>query len=150
VSHSTDRYRGCERVAVPIKGKGKDVSKIIVEDTPYSGHSSFTAGIYGSRNGRPGKKIVSGIGRASTSQTRIDIPATFLTAGTRYWIVESVSQIPSGSSSTENAVIWEPGNRGSKKGYYQYYAHLYSSASSYSIQSKWLPVSGLAPYVRVE
>ncbi|HEX4079778.1 MAG TPA: hypothetical protein VHX61_12990 [Rhizomicrobium sp.] len=150
VSHSTDRYRGCQRVAVPIKGKGTNVSKIIVEDAPYSGHSSFTAAIYSSRHGHPGNLIVGGNGRADAAKTRIDIPETFLTAGKKYWVVESVSHIPSGSSSTENAVMWNPRNRGSEKGYYQYYAHLYSSASSYSIQSKWLPISGLAPFVRVE
>lgn len=145
--------------AVPIKGNGVSVSEIAVTDSPAVGSPSFTLGIHKNRNGRPGKRIATGRGRAlgSCQLTTVVLPKTFLAAGETYWIVENAqnySALPSGPrpnadhnpTFVSNAVYWGYKPNARHNALYQYCSSECGSAS----RSDWLPVSGPAPFARVE
>jgi hypothetical protein len=145
--------------AVPIRGKGVSVSEILVTDAPVSESDNFKIGIHKDNNGKPGTLIADGIGEAlgSCLLTTVVIPKTLLAAGRRYWVVEKangnhhIMRGPGPNAKHEprylrNAVNWGYKPDAKHNALYQSY---YSAADSWSL-SDWLPVSGPAPFVKVQ
>jgi hypothetical protein len=138
-----------QHYAVPIRGKGLSVSEIMVTDNPSAGSANVTVGIYDDKNGKPGRLIVEGSGRAKGScrLTTVVISKTFLAAGTKYWVEEEALQRGRGI----NAVSWGYKPNARSKAYYQYYSYTGSSGiAKSSYLSDWLPASGPAPFVKVK
>jgi hypothetical protein len=139
--------------AVPIRGKGASVSQIQVTDSESSSSYSpkFKVGIYENKNGKPGKLIAGGTGKAKglCRLTTVVIPKTFLAAGKKYWIEENALDPDDGKHGHccgYYAVSWGFRQNAKHNAYYQYYS---SISGAYSSLSDWLPVSGSAPFARV-
>jgi hypothetical protein len=91
-------YISWTHVAAPIKGHGKTVNQIIVQEALTDGHSrtarEFSAGIYTDDHGQPGKLITSGTGALSThcANVTVKINPTKLARNKTYWVEESTSR----------------------------------------------------------
>ena len=88
-------YLTWTHVAVPLKGRGQTVSRIIVKEADYARkRAQFSAGIYGSSaHGKPGNLIAGGTGQAvpgKCSDVTIPITPTKLSEKTNYWLEETV------------------------------------------------------------
>lgn len=100
-----------EEVAVPIRGRGQTVSQIIVMEAPapHTPRYAFAAEIYSNgANGRPGKLIAKGKGKAGPScgPVGISISPTTLNANQKYWIEERTDHVGRTISSYV-ALYWE-------------------------------------------
>jgi hypothetical protein len=134
-----------QHYAVPIRGKGKSVTEIIVTDSPVSGSPSFNVGIYENMKGKPGTPIASGTGQAlgSCIRNKVVIPKTFLVAGKKYWVEERTTRP---TRQGINAVSWGYNPNARHDALYQHYSYFSSSGTL----SEWLPVSGPAPFAKVQ
>ncbi|HEY1614001.1 MAG TPA: hypothetical protein VGF97_09960 [Rhizomicrobium sp.] len=92
---------GYERMAIPIKGKGKAVTTIKIPVARAGSSSGFTVGLYSNATSSPGADGAPGkqLAGTSASATRasgyccaqlatVTIPATMLDSGKTYWVVE--------------------------------------------------------------
>jgi hypothetical protein len=143
-----------EHVAMPIKGRGKTVSRIIVKESignPTSS-SQFSAGIRENTPANvPGTLIAGGTGTASRkcATVSITIEPTLLKAGKTYWIEESVPAPPfkNFASSVVNQAYWGFDPKARRKAYVKHHAwyfdRLHSSVVPWTAQSHGV-------YVRVK
>lgn len=144
-----------EHVAVPIKGHGRAVNRIIVENGTSDDHKSrgFNVGIYSNTpSGTPGGLITSATSRANQHCKRIEVPIrdTVLDDGRKYWVIESVSPPHRGRHSVTWAI--DPVARDVAYSQYHKLAEGGGSSSSYhsSFTSPWTRINGRAPFVRVK
>jgi hypothetical protein len=146
---SASQVSGWQNVAVPIRGHGKTVGTIVVENSA-SPAASFTVGIYSNTpSGTPGQLIAGGVAKARPTCKRksVAISPTVLNAGEKYWVEETVSKIGYGY----NGVLWAIDPNARNKAYSQHHEYFASSSSQYSYTSHWRRIkTGPAPYFRVK
>jgi hypothetical protein len=136
-------YTAWEHVAVPITGRGKTVSRIIVEQLRGTSRPNFSAGIYSNTpSGLPGNVIALGTAKANSkcAEVAISIAPTRLEDKKIYWIEEEAPQ--GGKAKIET--YWAINPKAKQRAYVQ--EHHGSSSSSYT--SPWSEESA-GPYVRV-
>ena len=134
-------------VAVPITGRGKTVSRIVLEEkkNAKSHDGKFSAGIYSNTaSGLPGNMIAGGAASATGRCATVEIPISplQLQAKQTYWIVEQAYQQ---GNHLPRDISWVVDPATKRKAYVQ--RHSSSSASRYT--SPWKEQSQ-GPYVRVK
>jgi hypothetical protein len=139
---SLSLFSAWTHIAVPIIGKGKVITDILVreESGPGSRFRRFFTGIYSNTSkGVPGK-LIAGNWHGATSrckETKVKISPTMLATNTTYWVEEMAS--PSLSSYyADNVAMWAVDPKTNRRAYKQTHSG-HSGHSSHT--SPWTPLS---------